>query len=214
MAEMSWAQLQKIALDDAHPAWFGEWDHTLINEARQHASGRRLLARALAANAAPVLFGSLPAVIPHAVSGSAWMMLPGERLSALALDLGALSFAETIRLCIDRESVMRLRRVLGAQRYAQVLARARLDSPHSSEMQSQLERVLGDDASLATAIHQRGLAEWMAFAASVHPAAVERLRLCAAPGEATATGQPWLTMQSITRHLAFATEMQREAAND
>lgn len=215
MAEMmSWRQLQKVALDDVHPAWFAEWNAALVSEARQHSSGRRLMARALALHAAPVLFGSLPAVIPHALSASDWMLLPGNQLGELALDLGANAFAQAIRLCIERQPVMRLRRVLGNDLYARVLASERSDCSPLHEMQTELENALADDEMLKAVIYQRGLAEWMAFAAPVHPVAIERLRLCAAPGEALATGRPWLTKQSIARRLAEVSERQGESVND
>lgn len=214
MLEMSWPKLQRAALDDVHPAWFAGWDAALVNEARQHALGRRLMALTLAQEAAPVLFGSLPAVIPHALSGSDWMLLPGDRLAELTLDLGVAAFAEAIRRCIERQPVVRLRRVLGNDRYTRVLASERGDAQHLPEMQTELESALVGDETLKAAIYQRGLAEWMAFAAPVHPAAIERLRLSAAPGLTLATETPWLTAQSIARRIALVSELHRESAND
>lgn len=214
MPELSWPVLQTVALDGAHPAWFGEMDSALLAEARGSASGRRLLARELAQRAAPVLFGSFPAVLPHALSGNHWMMLSGERLAALALDLGGLALSPAIRTRIERAQVLRLRRVLGAQRYAQVLGAAREDTMHLDQMQDDLDRALASDEDLASLIHRTGLAEWLAFVAPLHPVAVERLRLFAAPGDAMAATTPRLEAADIARHLALAAEIGMEAAND
>lgn len=96
-------------LADVHPAWYGEVDPALL--ARVHGSRlcQRLLARWLAAGAAPHLFAPTPQGI--ALVASRW---PRARLAALIRDLGALAFAPAIRAEIRREPVRRLRHMLGS----------------------------------------------------------------------------------------------------
>jgi hypothetical protein len=214
MSEMSWAVLQRVALDDAHPAWFGEMDAELVDQARRSTWGRRLLARSLARHAAPVLFGSLPAVVPQALSSNRWMLLPGDQLGALALDLGAFAYAAAVRTRVERMDVLRLRRVLGRQRYAQTLASVEAGTVSTLKMESALDTALASDGQLADVLYQRGLSEWIGFVAPMHPAAIERLRLCAAPGEVAAASDPWLAASRIATHLALAPDIHREAAND
>src|SRR5690606_37484125 len=116
--------------------------------------------------------------LPHALTGSEWLLLPGDRLASLAMDLGGLAFSVAIRTRIQRDEVLRLRRVLGTQRYAQVLAGAAhaadAEASHLDEMQGQLCRSLASDEDLASLLFGSGLAEWLAFVSSLHPAAVER----------------------------------------
>lgn len=211
VAEMSWALLQRAALDGAHAAWFDGLQPSLVEEARRSAAGRRLLARSLAVSAAPVLFGSVPAVLPQVLRNGRWMLLPGATLETLALDIGAFAFAPAIRTRVDRNDVLRLRRVLGARRYTEALARHTAATDRADAADGALDAVIGCDDRLLDAVRRRGLAEWIAFVAASHPVAVERLRLSAPPGVAVAAVDPWLTDVGVANLVSI---VDTEAAND
>lgn len=206
---MAWAAVQRVALDGAHPAWFGLPDDALLSRARASGAGRRLLARSLAEGAAPELFGTLPASLPVALSGQGWLSWPTAVLEELAFDLGALAFAPAIRERIERSDVLRLRRVLGMRRYADALKPAAGRNQDTQAIRTALDVALADDEVLASALRRRGWNEWTQFAQARHPVLVERLRLCAAPrvdadaGD-SADGMRWLSDAAIATHLAGA----------
>lgn len=178
---MAWAALQRAALDGAHPAWFRPLDDALLARARASRPGRRLLARGLADGAAPQLFGNLAASLPAALAGQRWLLWPTPALEELALDLGALAFAPAIRRRVERADVLRLRRVLGARRYADALKPVAGRDEAGDAMRDVLGAALADDDVLEAMLRRRGWIEWIAFAGARHPVLVERLRLCAAP---------------------------------
>ena len=209
MAELAWARVQKVALDGAHPAWFGLPDDALLERARASRAGRRLLARSLAAGAAPHLFGTLPVALPAVLAGQGWLLLPGEVLRELAFDFGALAYAPAIRERIARADVLRLRAVLGARRYAEALKVADGQGHDTQAIRAALASAMADDEVLANALRQRGWLEWSAFARARHPALAERVRLCAAPrrgvdAEETVDQVRWLSDAAIATHLAGA----------
>jgi hypothetical protein len=209
VAETAWATLQRVALDGAHPAWFGLPDEALLARARGSAAGRRLLARSLAAEVAPQLFGTLPISPPASLSGQGWLSWPTAALEELAFDLGTLAFAPAIRERIERNDVLRLRRVLGMRRYADALRPAAGRNEDTPAIRAALDLALADDDVLAAALRRRGWNEWTRFAQARHPVLVERLRLCAAPRDETdadesANGVRWLSDAAIATHLAGA----------
>jgi hypothetical protein len=182
VAEVAWAGVQRVALDGAHPAWFRPLDDALLARARASRTGRRLLARGLLAEgAAPQLFGNLSASLPVALADQRWLFWSTPVLEELALDLGALAFGPAIRRRVERVDVLRLRRVLGARRYADALKPAAGRGEASDAMRDVLGAALADDDLLAAMLRRRGWMEWIAFAGARHPVLVERLRLCAAP---------------------------------
>jgi hypothetical protein len=181
VAEVAWAGVQRVALDGAHPAWFRPLDAVLLERARASRAGRRLLARGLAGGAAPQLFGSLAASLPVALAGQRWLLWPTPVLEELALDLGALAFAPAIRRRVERADVLRLRRVLGARRYADALKPVAGRDEAGDAMRDVLGAALAADDLLEAMLRRRGWIEWIAFASARHPVLVERLRLCAAP---------------------------------
>src|SRR5690606_11710234 len=92
----TWATLQRLAIDDAHPAWFAPLDELLLARARASSPVRRLLARTLAEGPAPLLFGTIAPALPSVVVRQGWWQLPAEALRRIALLLGAIAFAPAI----------------------------------------------------------------------------------------------------------------------
>lgn len=196
MAEL-WPTLQAAALDHAHPSWFGGIEPALVERAQQSSWGRRLLARELSNHAAPVLFGSIPAAVPHALSNEDWLRLPGCELDALLLDLAASAFSVAIRACINRSDVLRLRRVLGEARYALTLPHTAATSVDADDIEATLARAMGSDEGLYEALRARGGLELMKAALAAHPAAVERLRIHGSFGAAAVGGVAWLSADQV-----------------
>jgi hypothetical protein len=214
MPELSWPVLQKCALDSAHPAWFMPIDDVMLAEARREPATRRLLAMQLRASSAPILFGSFPAVLPHALNRAHWMLLPRDRLEALALDLGSQVFAPAIRRCIERQAVLRLRRVLGAQRYGEILRQSLHDVDLDDAHQVSFQRALFSDEALSELLNRAGWREWFAYASSMHPAAVECVRLLAAPEEVIDCESAMLGSDRVQTLLSAAVRAHEESAHD
>lgn len=204
MAEaMSWAIVQRSALDGAHAAWLHDIPRPLVDAARDDPAGRRLLARRLV-DAAPAIFAGFPAVLPAAIVASGWMRCAPSVLDERAMDLGALAFAALVRLRIARAEVVRLRHVLGAARYANVLAEAAVGGVVPSGAEAAFAAALGSDEALHRLILEQGRREWAAHARDVHPVAFEWLRLCHAPGAIDASASGWLDGASVSRALTLA----------
>ncbi len=206
---ISWAELQRQALDGAHAAWFDDLPPQLLDAARDDAAGRRLLARRLA-GIAPQLFAGFPAVLPAALAANARLRTSRHSLDEQALDLGALAFAPMLRLMIARDEVVRLRRVLGAARYARTLAAADRGPAPPASAAAALAEACGADETLHRLFLEQGRAEWAAHANVVHPAALEWLRLCHAPGTLDAAAAAWLDTASVARALAISEEESRD----
>ena len=205
MAEaVSWAGVQRSALDGAHTAWFGDLPPALIDAARRDTAGRRLLARRLV-EVAPQIFASFPAVVPSALAASAWLLNERYSLDEHALDLGALAFAPLLRLIISRADSVRLRRVLGEQRHARTLAEAdRIPTPPAAAADA-LAVALSADESLRALFLEHGRVEWSTHAGLVHPAAIAWLRLRHAPGVIGNEGSGWLPESQTARALVATT---------
>lgn len=202
MAEaMSWGLVQRSALDGAHPAWLHDMPRDLVDAARDDPAGRRLLARRLV-ETAPAIFAGFPAVLPAALAASVWMRHSPVTLDGHALDLGALAFAPLLRRRIARTEVVRMRRVLGVERYARMLADTHAsDAPAVAEVA--FDDALASDEVLHRLLLDHGRMEWAAHAREVHPAALEWLRLCHAPGAIDVSATGWLGTAATSRTLAF-----------
>lgn len=200
----TWATLQRLAIDDAHPAWFAPLDEPLLARARASSPVRRLLARTLAEGPAPLLFGTIAPALPSVVVRQGWWRLPAEALRRIALLLGAIAFAPAIRTRIDRLDVLRLRRVLGMRRYGEALNATRLSQVDAAAIQRQLDAAMRDDETLREALTRRGWSEWTGFASEQHPLLVERLHVCAGPdsGNRDDEGTRWLSSAAIATCLA------------
>jgi hypothetical protein len=201
MAEaMCWGLVQRSALDGAHPAWFHDMPLALVDAARGDPAGRRLLALGLV-DAAPQIFAGFPAAVPAALAASEWMHTAPTLLDERALDLGALAYAPLLRLRITRGEVVRLRSVLGAERYARVLAETDVDGTPTAAA-ALFDAAFESDQALRRVLLEQGRREWAAHARDVHPVALEWLRLCHAPGAIEAPDQGWLAATTTSRVLA------------
>lgn len=200
VVEMSWDTVQRSALDGAHPAWFHDTPPELLDAARGDPAGRRLLALGLV-DAAPQIFAAFPAVVPAALATSDWMHTAPTSLDERALDLGALAFAPLLRLRIARSDVVRLRNVLGAERYARVLAETDADGAPAAA-NTLLDAAFTSDEALLRLFLDRGRVEWAAHARDVHPVALEWLCLCHAPGQIAAAAPGWLAGTTTSRVLS------------
>ena len=198
---MSWGLVQRSALDGAHAAWLDDMPRSLIDAARDDPAGRRLLARRLV-DAAPAIFAGFPAVLPAAIAASGWMRWPPAMLDDRSMDLGGLAYAPLLRLRIDRSEVVRIRDVLGAERYARVLAATDTgDVPVAAR--AALDVALASDEALHRLILVQGRKEWTAHARDVHPVALEWLRLCHSPGVIDVSASGWLGVAATSHVLAL-----------
>src|SRR5690554_5079176 len=103
----------RALLAEVDPGWLDDagvaMDPSLVEQARDSALGRRMLAGWLAAGPAISLLGPDPSRDPDAVR-SRWRR---TRVEALCRDLGILAHAPAIRAEVRREPVRRLKAALG-----------------------------------------------------------------------------------------------------
>lgn len=170
------AGLRAVAVQQANPAWFSSLPAVLVRNARGSALGARLLASALAEEIAPNLFAEPVWKMPV---NADWLFWPAPALNEVALDLAALALSASIRATVKRDGVLRLKRVLGEPRYALAL-----NAPAASIDASGFAKALAADESLARYLSAQGYAELIGYAATLHPACAERIRLSLAPGAA------------------------------
>lgn len=170
------ARLRTVAVQQANPAWFApSLPAALVRSARGSALGARQLAAMLAEEIAPKLFAEPTWRL--AVNAD-WLFWPASALDQIALDLAALALSAPIRATVKRDAVLRLKRVLGEPRYALALSGAKGKTDPSG-----FAKALGADDSLARYLHAQGYAELIGYAATLHPACAERLRLSLPPGD-------------------------------
>jgi len=174
----SWFNLQRETVERLHPSWLPEIDAELIGTARHTELGRRWLANRLCVTR-PLLF-TLPCGVGP---GSAHELPRFARLRAIlrepaesALDLGSLALAARLRTVVNRPAVTRLRTMLGTQRYERALktssaATGTVELPWLSMQTSEEIEVL-----VGQVLHH-GAHELAAYAAGLHPALAESVRL-------------------------------------
>ena len=186
------ARLRAVAVQQANPGWLAPLPAPLLAQMRASALGTRLIARTLAEGPAPALFGEPYWRMPPDAD---WLLRPPAALDELALDLAALALSALIRATVKRETVLRLKRVLGDARYALALN-------ETSENLDSLgfAKALAADPALRRHLLAQGHAELVAFAATIHPACAERIRLTLAPTELPAV-QPRLACARVRMHL-------------
>src|SRR5581483_5065893 len=120
----AWLALQQETTERVHPSWFPGIDTDLIVHARRLSTGRRWLANRLA-QVSPLLFGmpqeteTMPA---RKLREAQWLRTCLHDALECALDLGSLTLASTLRTLVTRSEVMRLRTVVGAERYERLLS--------------------------------------------------------------------------------------------
>jgi len=211
---LTWSALRARALDEADAGWFGSLAPIIVERARHSRLGRRILSRRLAAQGAPVLFGTLPRSTPQAIAVSPWAAWPGERIRAIAWDLGAIALAPALRAVVRREAVLRVRAVLGEARYALALASASHVATGSDREHRMLAKSLASDEVLGKAVRRLGFAELVAFARGVHPACAERVLLGEAPGSIPESRLAWLDGARVATHLAALPAANEGAIDD
>lgn len=212
---LTWASLRSRALDETDAAWFGAVAPILVDRARQSRLGRRMLARRLAANGAPLLFGTMPRSTPQAIAVSTWAGWPVEKLRAIALDLGAIALAPALRSLVRRETVLRIRRVLGESRYGLALADGgERQAAVAARVRSTVTTALERDEDLDQLVRKRGFGEFLAFARAVHPVCAERLLLCEPPGSVVEARVPWLAGARVATYLSALPAADDEGIHD
>ena len=199
---LTWSALRTAALDEADAGWFGGVAPALVERARASRLGRRLLSRRLASHGGPVLFGTLPRSTPQSIAVSTWAVWPSQRLRAIAWDLGAIALGPALRAVVRREAVLRVRSVLGEERYALALAAAPNVATTADREHRVLSKSLASDEVLGAAVRRLGFGEFVAFARAVHPACAERVLLGEAPGSVPETKLAWLDASRVATHLA------------
>jgi hypothetical protein len=198
---LTWAALRTATLDEADAGWFGVAP-PLVDRARASRLGRRMLARRLASHGAPVLFGTLPRSTPQSIAVSMWALWPSQRLRAIAWDLGAIALGPALRAVVRREAVLRVRSVLGEERYALALASAPNVATAADREHRVLSKSLASDETLGAAVRRLGFGEFLAFARALHPACAERVLVGEAPGSVPETKLAWLDASRVATHLA------------
>jgi hypothetical protein len=174
----SWFDLQRETVQRLHPSWLPAIDAELIGTARQTALGRRWLANRLS-GIRPLLFALPCGVGPS----SARELHRCDRFRAAlhdpvetALDLGSFALAARLRTVVSRPAVTRLRAMLGTQRYERVL-NASLSSTAAVAVPWLSMRTTDEIEVLFGQVLHHGAHELAAYAAGLHPALAESVRL-------------------------------------
>ena len=169
------ARLRAVALQQFDPAWVSELPAPLVVQMRGSALGSRLFARTLAEGPAPALFAE---PVWTMVANTDWLFRSSAELDDVALDLAALALSALIRATVRRDSVLRLKRVLGEARYALTLN-------ETSENLDSLgfAKALAADSGLRRHFLAQGYAELIGYAGTIHPACAERIRLSLPPAQ-------------------------------
>jgi hypothetical protein len=174
----SWFDLQRETVERLHPSWLPEIDAELIGTARHTELGRRWLANRLCVTR-PLLF-TLPCGVGP---GSAHELPRFARLRAIlrepaesALDLGSLALAARLRTVVNRPAVTRLRTMLGTQRYERAL-KASSSTTDTVELPWLSMQTSEEIEVLVGQVLHHGAHELAAYAAGLHPALEESVRL-------------------------------------
>lgn len=203
-----YSTLAQAALHELDPSWLLELAPELVDKARQQLLGRRWLADRLARTQA--LFGDLrvysndlqPPQLPE------WLFRTIPDHACLAL--GAHAHGALIKTAVARSQVARLRELLGASLYLQVL-----NTPALGEAASGIELLLNaEDPGLGERFRHQGAVELYHLALSIHPLAAERLQLVFLKAWQLASGHPRLDAQRARQWLeqALATDTQEATA--
>ena len=160
-------QHARALLDALHPAQFGALPAPLLDAARDSALGRRLLAR-MALRRAPSVFAPDQERWQNwHIEDEAWLAWPQARLQSFSRTLGAIALGPALRTHVERQAVLFLREVLGADwRQAQLATPWPGAAPDTVRQMgiAVLQRCGRDAAMLSAAVHERGLIEFLAHA--------------------------------------------------
>ena len=169
-----WFDLQSATLDRVHPSWFRNIEPQLILAARRDALGRRWLANHLA-GLSPALFSLTVwrSEFAAPLGAAAWLAHPLEEPMECALELGGVALAAAVRTVVTRDGVMKLRLALGASRYDRVL-QSNVVATDSNDRPVWTGGAVED---ITDHVARRGAMELAGYAASIHPAWGESVRL-------------------------------------
>lgn len=194
--------LAQAALAGLDPSWLPNLAPELVCQARQQSLGRRFLADRLADGQA--LFRSLsvfsndlqPPQLP------AWLFRPLP--NCVSLTLGAHAHGALIKTAVARSQVARLRELLGAPLYSQVL-----NAPSPGEGATGIELLVNaEDTGLAERFYRQGAVELYHLALGIHPLAAERIQWVFHQSWQLASGHPRLNAGQSVRWLEGALETQ------
>jgi hypothetical protein len=167
-----WFEVQVATLERVHSSWLPGVPIELLTQARRLALGRRWLAKRLSV-VSPVLFGLPVELDSDAVArlkAAAWLKPLAADPLQCALELGSLAMAPALRSLANQPEVVKIRGVLGPERYARVLASpVVLTQPPPAAAAADLDVV--ERVIRCGAAEFAGLADWL------HPAWGESVRL-------------------------------------
>lgn len=188
-------------LDTLHPARFADLPATLVGQALGCRSGRRFLYRR-ASLAAPDVFVPERACWSHWLAGSPWLAWPRGELAGFAHVLGVVAMAPALRVILQRDKVLFLRRVAGESPWRVMQRQDPWDGAPPEAVRhlgSALLRRCGDEEDvLRSALLRRGAIEFIGHAERTDALLASRLRLSfvGALPEACA-GECWLPTQAV-----------------
>lgn len=179
----------QTVLADVEPGWYAggdgdQPDAALVRSARGSALGERILARWLLQGPAAVLLAPQPSR-EIGITAVRWNQ---ARLQPLLRDLGVLSMAPAIRAEIGRDTVRRLKQLLGSS-YLLALDRTvwdgRVPAETTQQLVAELDAALradgGDGAQVYAHLERRGRGELRAWAREHDPALGEWVTLVRPP---------------------------------
>lgn len=197
---MTQAPLSRM-LDVVHPARFAGMPPALTARALASRRGRRFL-YARARRLAPDVFRPDADTWNVWLSSAPWLAWPRTQLHAFAHVLGVVALGPVLRVVLQRDRVLFLRRVAGDEVWHTMQTHDAWDgSPPESvrHMGAALLRRCGEDASsLRDAIHRRGSIEFIGHAERDNALLAQRLRMSFmdAPPEAD-DRQCWLSSRVV-----------------
>jgi hypothetical protein len=173
----AWFDLQSATLRRVHASWVGGIPAELIDAARRRSLGRRWLAQRLCKKH-PLLFALPPRADGEAVAGvhrARWLAPVLDHAQSLALELGALALAPTLRTLVSRSAVVTLRQALGTAPYEKMLSAA--TDTASAGRDDDLAATAESGGDIVERVTRCGAWELAEYAEHLHPAWGESVRL-------------------------------------
>lgn len=212
----SHARLLGAALDGAHPDYFEGIPRDLLTRGRGSPVGRRILLRKLLSRGHPLLVG-LFALKDEVIAGHAWVLWDARKLHDAAADLGAIALVPGLRACIERSRVLRLRTAIGSRRLSMALTfDSGMPVPEAvnSMARKALAEVIDDVDAIAALVARSGYRELAGYAARIHPAFGERVRLAFRPDWRDDPAGTWLAMDAVTHYFDIQLQQDQRASDD
>lgn len=193
-------------LDVVHPAHFAGMPHVLVQRGLQSRHGRRLLYRR-ACRLDPEVFQPRSDGWDDWVPAAPWLAWPRGRLEHFARLLGVTAVGPALRIILQRDKVLFLRRVAGEEAWRLMQAHDPWDGPAPETVRhlgsALLRRAGTDAAALADAFVRRGTIEFVGHADRTAPLLARRLRLAfAGDVDASCARECWLPAPAVDRLVA------------